>query len=142
MSISNMHGMLFQLIMSIEHLDMLCVLLWSWNCDRGAFLWAGNVFHRDLKPKNVLANADCKLKICDFGLARVAFDDSATAIFWTVLRFAYCYLYTYNPLWNFIFSTTRCARCQCIIMYYPYAGLCCDKVVSCTRVMRIILFQS
>lgn len=43
-----------------------------------------NVFHRDLKPKNVLANADCKLKICDFGLARVAFSDAPTAIFWTV----------------------------------------------------------
>lgn len=45
---------------------------------------AANVFHRDLKPKNVLANADCKLKICDFGLARVAFSDAPTAIFWTV----------------------------------------------------------
>ena len=43
-----------------------------------------NVFHRDLKPKNILANADCKLKICDFGLARVAFNDTPTAIFWTV----------------------------------------------------------
>ncbi|KAK4388516.1 Mitogen-activated protein kinase [Sesamum angolense] len=42
-----------------------------------------NVFHRDLKPKNILANADCKLKICDFGLARVAFNDTPTAIFWT-----------------------------------------------------------
>nr|TKW00411.1 hypothetical protein SEVIR_8G107100v2 [Setaria viridis] len=42
-----------------------------------------NVFHRDLKPKNILANADCKLKICDFGLARVAFSDTPTAIFWT-----------------------------------------------------------
>ncbi|CAI5491534.1 unnamed protein product, partial [Closterium sp. Naga37s-1] len=42
-----------------------------------------NVFHRDLKPKNILANADCKLKICDFGLARVAFSDAPTAIFWT-----------------------------------------------------------
>lgn len=45
---------------------------------------AANVFHRDLKPKNILANADCKLKICDFGLARVAFNDAPTAIFWTV----------------------------------------------------------
>lgn len=44
-----------------------------------------NVFHRDLKPKNILANADCKLKICDFGLARVAFNDTPTAIFWTVI---------------------------------------------------------
>jgi serine/threonine protein kinase len=34
-----------------------------------------NVFHRDLKPKNILANSDCKLKICDFGLARPSFAD-------------------------------------------------------------------
>lgn len=33
------------------------------------------MFHRDLKPKNILANSDCKLKICDFGLARPAFND-------------------------------------------------------------------
>lgn len=43
-----------------------------------------NIFHRDLKPKNILANADCKLKICDFGLARVSFNDVPSAIFWTV----------------------------------------------------------
>lgn len=48
------------------------------------YVFAANVFHRDLKPKNILANADCKLKICDFGLARVAFNDTPTAIFWTV----------------------------------------------------------
>jgi serine/threonine protein kinase len=28
------------------------------------------VLHRDLKPGNLLVNADCELKICDFGLAR------------------------------------------------------------------------
>jgi serine/threonine protein kinase len=28
------------------------------------------VIHRDLKPGNLLVNADCELKICDFGLAR------------------------------------------------------------------------
>ncbi|KAG4935615.1 hypothetical protein JHK85_050534 [Glycine max] len=44
---------------------------------------AANVYHRDLKPKNILANANCKLKICDFGLARVAFSDTPTTIFWT-----------------------------------------------------------
>ncbi|KAM3331302.1 hypothetical protein ACQJBY_027360 [Aegilops geniculata] len=47
------------------------------------YIHAANVFHRDLKPKNILANADCKLKICDFGLARVSFNDTPSAIFWT-----------------------------------------------------------
>lgn len=31
---------------------------------------SANVMHRDLKPNNVLVNKDCKLKICDLGLAR------------------------------------------------------------------------
>jgi serine/threonine protein kinase len=48
------------------------------------YMGAANVYHRDLKPKNILANANCKLKICDFGLARVAFGDTPTTIFWTV----------------------------------------------------------
>ncbi|KAG0519349.1 hypothetical protein BDA96_09G256600 [Sorghum bicolor] len=47
------------------------------------YIHAASVFHRDLKPKNILANADCKLKICDFGLARVSFNDTPSAIFWT-----------------------------------------------------------
>ncbi|KAF7102458.1 hypothetical protein CFC21_103587 [Triticum aestivum] len=47
------------------------------------YMHTANVYHRDLKPKNVLANANCKLKICDFGLARVAFNDAPTTVFWT-----------------------------------------------------------
>ncbi|XP_023001526.1 mitogen-activated protein kinase 9-like isoform X1 [Cucurbita maxima] len=47
------------------------------------YIHAANVLHRDLKPKNILANADCKLKICDFGLARVSFSDAPSTIFWT-----------------------------------------------------------
>ncbi|GJM90138.1 hypothetical protein PR202_ga06391 [Eleusine coracana subsp. coracana] len=47
------------------------------------YIHAANVFHRDLKPKNILANSDCTLKICDFGLARVSFNDSRSTIFWT-----------------------------------------------------------
>lgn len=31
---------------------------------------SANVLHRDLKPGNLLLNADCELKICDFGLSR------------------------------------------------------------------------
>ncbi|XP_047340114.1 mitogen-activated protein kinase 9-like [Impatiens glandulifera] len=47
------------------------------------YIHTANVYHRDLKPKNILANADCKLKICDFGLARVAFNEAPTTVFWT-----------------------------------------------------------
>ncbi|XP_065861641.1 mitogen-activated protein kinase 19-like [Euphorbia lathyris] len=47
------------------------------------YMHTANVYHRDLKPKNILANANCKLKVCDFGLARVAFSDTPTTVFWT-----------------------------------------------------------
>ncbi|CAI0431979.1 unnamed protein product [Linum tenue] len=47
------------------------------------YIHSAHVFHRDLKPKNILANADCKLKLCDFGLARVSFSNAPSAIFWT-----------------------------------------------------------
>lgn len=34
------------------------------------YLHSANVLHRDLKPGNLLVNANCDLAICDFGLAR------------------------------------------------------------------------
>lgn len=34
------------------------------------YIHSAAVLHRDLKPGNLLVNADCELKICDFGLAR------------------------------------------------------------------------
>ncbi|XP_066329234.1 mitogen-activated protein kinase 13-like isoform X2 [Miscanthus floridulus] len=47
------------------------------------YMHSAHVFHRDLKPRNILANSDSKLKICDFGLARASFNDSLSAIYWT-----------------------------------------------------------
>jgi len=36
------------------------------------YIHSCSVLHRDLKPANVLINFDCRIKICDFGLARGA----------------------------------------------------------------------
>ena len=36
------------------------------------YLHSANILHRDLKPGNLLVNANCELKICDFGLARTS----------------------------------------------------------------------
>ncbi|OCH93660.1 Pkinase-domain-containing protein [Obba rivulosa] len=47
------------------------------------YIHSSSVVHRDLKPGNLLVNADCELKICDFGLARgydSAPDENPTAM--------------------------------------------------------------
>ena len=36
------------------------------------YLHSANVWHRDIKPGNLLVNQNCDLKLCDFGLARSA----------------------------------------------------------------------
>jgi len=40
------------------------------------YVHSAEVIHRDLKPRNLLVNSNCDLKICDFGLARVNFSDT------------------------------------------------------------------
>jgi Serine/threonine protein kinase len=34
------------------------------------YMHSACILHRDLKPRNILINSNCDLKICDFGLAR------------------------------------------------------------------------
>ena len=35
------------------------------------FMHSVNVVHRDIKPANILIDSDCRVKVCDFGLARI-----------------------------------------------------------------------
>lgn len=43
---------LYQILLGLKYMESACIL------------------HRDLKPRNLLVNSNCDLKICDFGLAR------------------------------------------------------------------------
>merc|ERR1711916_274853 len=47
------------------------------------YIHSANVLHRDLKPSNLLLNGNCDLKVCDYGLARVADPEESHAGFLT-----------------------------------------------------------
>ena len=38
------------------------------------YIHSANVMHRDIKPANILVDSECRIKICDFGLARTRSD--------------------------------------------------------------------
>ena len=59
------------IMMYVSISDHICYFLYQ--ALRGLkYIHSANVLHRDLKPSNLLLNTNCDLKICDFGLARVA----------------------------------------------------------------------
>ncbi|EKX54422.1 hypothetical protein GUITHDRAFT_156861 [Guillardia theta CCMP2712] len=50
------------------------------------YIHSAHVMHRDLKPNNLLVNANCDLKICDLGLARLSDGDESLMTCYVVTR--------------------------------------------------------
>mmetsp|Transcript_6208 Transcript_6208/g.15867 ORF Transcript_6208/g.15867 Transcript_6208/m.15867 type:complete len:357 (-) Transcript_6208:136-1206(-) len=50
------------------------------------YIHSANVIHRDLKPNNLLVNANCDLKICDLGLARLSDSEDSLMTCYVVTR--------------------------------------------------------
>ncbi|KAH6916085.1 CMGC/MAPK protein kinase [Coprinopsis sp. MPI-PUGE-AT-0042] len=66
-----MEADLHQIIKSGQALTSEHVQYFLYQILRGMkYIHSAGVIHRDLKPGNLLVNADCELKICDFGLSR------------------------------------------------------------------------
>lgn len=47
------------------------------------YLHASKILHRDIKSPNIMVNKNCKLKICDFGLARMKNSNEMSELQWS-----------------------------------------------------------
>jgi mitogen-activated protein kinase 1/3 len=78
---------LHHIIKSSQHLSNDHCKYFLFQLLRGLkYLHSANILHRDLKPGNLLVNANCELKICDFGLARTGRDNGQFMTEYVVTR--------------------------------------------------------
>ena len=71
---------LASIIKSPQHLGDEHVSFFLYQLLRGMkYMHSAQVLHRDLKPRNLLVNSDCDLKICDFGLARTCIESEVSS---------------------------------------------------------------
>lgn len=76
---------LYRVINSTAPLNAANIKFLMFQLLRGVhYMHAAGVLHRDLKPSNVLVDGQCRLKVCDFGLARAVIrttEDSDAGMF-------------------------------------------------------------
>jgi mitogen-activated protein kinase 1/3 len=67
----DLHKVIRLQILSTDHIQY-----FTYQILRGLkFIHSANIIHRDLKPSNIFVNANCDLKIGDFGLSRSLFPE-------------------------------------------------------------------
>jgi len=92
-----------------------------------------DVYHRDLKPGNILINANCDCKVCDFGMARAKrpgqVEDDETVALWTdyvasrwyrAPELICCYLTPYTAaidIWS-----VGCIACELLLRKAVFPG--------------------
>lgn len=80
-----LQAIIFVLFLQRLSNDHICYFLYQ--ILRGLkYIHSANVLHRDLKPSNLLLNTTCDLKVCDFGLARVADPGTKMSFFIVVIE--------------------------------------------------------
>lgn len=96
-------------MVGIQHLAYTC-----------QFRHVAHVYHRDVKPSNILINSDCKVKLCDFSLARPVFNRSE------VLQSEWTgYVATRWCAGRYVHAEGVCLQVGCCGLRSPPRLLCC-----------------